>query len=68
MGARKARLGQVKESADRHWASVQGRCNMVSVSDIFGTELRKDSLAAGYKTAGVEEKREEWDDASLEWE
>ena len=48
--------------------SVQGRCNIVSMSDIFGTELRKDSLAAGYKTAAVEEKREEWDDASLEWE
>lgn len=68
MGARKAQLGQDKESADRHWVSVQGRCNIVSMSDIFGTELRKDSLAAGYKTAAVEEKREEWDDASLEWE
>ena len=46
---------------------MQGRCNIESMNDSFGTEVRKDSLAAGYRMAGVEEKQEEWDDASLEW-
>ena len=37
------------------------------MSGTFGTEFKKDSFAARYRTAGVEERQEEWDDASLEW-
>ena len=37
---------------------------MRRVDSLEKTDAGRDSLAAGYKTAAVEEKREEWDDAS----
>lgn len=66
-GCWNAELGHDKEFVDKQGDG--GRCwwNILSMSDTFGTGLGKDSTAAGYRMAGVEEKRNKKNGMMTAW-